>query len=72
LSATKIDARSSATNFSIYVNWRMLFLWDMMLHQWIIGSPHFKEMLCPWNISISQEYRIFGYATAKTWQLAVM
>jgi len=30
-SQTKTDARSSATNFSIYIIWRMLFLWDMML-----------------------------------------
>lgn len=72
LSATNIDARSSATNFSIYVIWKMLFLWDRMLHQWIISSPHCKETLCPPNISISQEYRIIGYTTAKTLQLAVM
>jgi len=50
----------------------MLFLWDMMVHQWVIGSPHFKETMCPQNISISQEYRIFDYATARTLQLAIM
>lgn len=57
-SQTKTDARSSATNFSIYVIWRMLFLWDMMLHQWVIGSPHFEETMCPRNISISQNLQL--------------
>lgn len=44
-SQTKTDARSSATNFSIYVIWRMLFLWDMMLINGLSG-PHILRKQC--------------------------